>query len=165
MKEIHFLCAGGTIDKIYFDAKSDYQIGEPAVRKMLEEMPVFFDYQITSVLKKDSLDMDDTDREKIKHAVEKCQANLVVITHGTDTMPETARTLTGIKGKTIVLTGAMNPAIFRDTDALFNVGSAIAAVQSLKTGVYIAMNGEIFDGLNVKKDVEKGRFISLNNIV
>ena len=162
MAMIHFLCAGGTIDKIYFDAKSDYQIGQPAVDKMLQEMPVFFDYEITSVLKKDSLDMDQADRETIRQAVEQSTSNKIVITHGTDTMPETAQTLANIKGKTIVLTGAMNPAIFRDTDALFNVGCAIAAVQSLNEGVYIAMNGEIFDGLNVRKDVENGRFVALN---
>lgn len=161
MATILFLCAGGTIDKVYFDAKSDYQIGEPAVYKMLEEMPIFFDYEVTSVLKKDSLEMNDTDRQNIAKAVMQSNNELIVITHGTDTMPETAQALSGIKGKTIVLTGAMAPAIFRDTDALFNVGCAIAAVQSLQPGVYIAMNGEIFDGLNVRKDVENSRFVAL----
>lgn len=162
MKSIHFMCAGGTIDKIYFDAKSDYQIGEPAVEQMLDEMPVHFDYLVSSVLKKDSLEMDDTDRQKILEAVKNCQQERIIITHGTDTMTNTARVLAQVTGKTIVLTGAMAPAIFRDTDALFNVGCAISAVQVLEEGVYIAMNGEIFDALNVCKDVDNERFVRLN---
>jgi len=162
MKLIHFLCAGGTIDKIYFDAKSDYQIGEPAVEQMLNEMPVHFDYLISSILRKDSLEMDDGDRQTVLEAVTNCEQKRIIITHGTDTMPNTARALAGVTGKTIVLTGAMAPAIFRDTDALFNLGCAIAAVQTLGEGVYIAMNGEIFDGLNVRKDLENERFVRLN---
>jgi len=158
MNKIHFFCAGGTIDKIYFDAKSDYQIGEPAVIKMLDEMPVHFDFQVTSLLKKDSLEMDDADREIIRKAVVECDQECVVITHGTDTMPETARALNGIEDKVIVLTGALAPAIFRDTDALFNVGCALTAVQASEPGVYIAMNGILFDGVNVRKDVENERF-------
>ena len=161
MKKVHIFCAGGTIDKIYFDAKSDYQIGEPAVIKMLEEMPVHFDYQVTSLLKKDSLEMDGADRELIVQAVKACEQELIIITHGTDTMPETARALAGVTDKTIVLTGAMAPAIFRDTDALFNVGCALAAVQSAEQGIYIAMNGELFDGLNVCKDVANERFVAI----
>ena len=160
MSKIHFLCAGGTIDKIYFDAKSDYQIGEPAVIKMLNELPLFFDYQVTSVLKKDSLEMTQFDREELRRAVENCSESLIVITHGTDTMSETAKALAGIVDKTIVLTGAMSPAIFRETDAYFNVGCAIAGVQSLKPGVHIAMNGEIFDAMNVTKDRQQGRFVT-----
>ena len=158
MNKIHFFCAGGTIDKIYFDAKSDYQIGEPAVIKMLDEMPVHFDFQVTSLLKKDSLEMDDADREVIRKAVLECDQEYIVITHGTDTMPETARALNGIEDKVIVLTGALAPAIFRDTDALFNVGCALTAVQASEPGVYIAMNGILFDGMNVRKDVENERF-------
>ena len=158
MNKIHFFCAGGTIDKIYFDAKSDYQIGEPAVIKMLDEMPVHFDFQVTSLLKKDSLEMDDADREIIRKAVLECDQECIVITHGTDTMPETARALNGIEDKVIVLTGALAPAIFRDTDALFNVGCALTAVQASEPGVYIAMNGILFDGMNVRKDVENERF-------
>ena len=138
------------------------QIGEPAVIKMLDEMPVHFDYQVTSLLKKDSLEMNDDDRQLIVEAVDACSERLVVITHGTDTMPETAIVLSEISNKTIVLTGAMAPAIFKETDALFNLGCAIAAVQTLKAGVFIAMNGEIFDALNVRKDREKGGFTTLN---
>ena len=162
IQKIHFLCAGGTIDKIYFDAKSDYQIGEPAVAQMLDAMPIHFDYQISSVMRKDSLDMDDEDRQAILEAVTNCKQQRIIITHGTDTMPNTARVLSKVTGKTIVLTGAMAPAIFRDTDALFNLGCAISAVQTLDEGVYIAMNGEIFDALNVRKDVENERFVRLN---
>jgi len=129
---------------------------------MLNEMPIHFDYLISSILRKDSLEMDDDDRQTVLDAVNNCKQQRIIITHGTDTMPHTARTLAGVTGKTIVLTGAMAPAIFRDTDALFNLGCAIAAVQTLDEGVYIAMNGEIFDGLNVRKDVENERFVRLN---
>jgi len=161
MNKVHFFCAGGTIDKIYFDAKSDYQIGDPAVTKMLEEMPVHFEYQVTSLLRKDSLEMNDADRQLIYRTINGADDQCIIITHGTDTMPLTAQALSDIKGKTIVLTGAMAPAIFRDTDALFNVGCALSAVQTLPEGVYIVMNGQVFDALNVRKDVENERFIAL----
>jgi len=161
MNKVHFFCAGGTIDKIYFDAKSDYQIGDPAVTKMLEEMPVHFEYQVTSLLRKDSLEMNDADRQLIYRTINGADDQCIIITHGTDTMPLTAQALSDIKGKTIVLTGAMAPAIFRDTDALFNVGCALSAVQTLPEGVYIVMNGQVFDALNVRKDVENERFITL----
>jgi len=138
------------------------QAAQPAVAQMLDEMPIHFDYLISSVLRKDSLEMDESDRQTMLDAVQNCEQKRIIITHGTDTMPNTARALAGVTGKTIVLTGAMSPAIFRDTDALFNLGCAIAAVQTLGEGVYIAMNGEIFDGLNVRKDLENERFVRLN---
>jgi L-asparaginase len=154
-------CVGGTIDKIYFDAKSKYEVGSPAVSRMLRELPVHMDIAVTSLMAKDSLDMDDEDRRKIASAVSESPCQRIVITHGTDTMPETARALTNIADKTIVLTGALSPAIFRDSDAMFNVGGALAAVQSKGPGVYIVMNGSVFDALNVRKDVEANRFVTL----
>jgi len=160
--KIHFFCVGGTIDKIYFDAKSSYEVGAPAVAKMLNELAVHFSYEVTPLMAKDSLEMTDADREMIACEVAASECEKIVITHGTDTMPETARSLLGIKDKAIVLTGALAPAIFRDSDAMFNIGGALAAVQSKDDGVYIVMNGEVFNAQNVRKDVKANRFVRLN---
>lgn len=160
--KIHIFCVGGTIDKVYFDAKSKYEVGAPAIGKMLKELSVHFDYEVTSLMAKDSLEMTDEDRFFITNAVSESESEKILITHGTDTMPETARALSSIRGKTIVLTGALAPAIFRDSDAMFNIGGALAAVQAQDEGVYIVMNGEVFDGRNVRKDVQENRFVRLN---
>lgn len=160
--KIHIFCVGGTIDKIYFDAKSKYEVGDPAIGKMLKELAVTADYKVTSLMAKDSLDMTDDDRARIRQAVADSDCERIVITHGTDTMPETARALEDVRGKTVVLTGALAPAIFRDSDAMFNIGGALAAVQSKQAGVYIVMNGEVFDALNVRKNVQENRFERLN---
>lgn len=157
--KIHIIAVGGTIDKIYFDAKSKYQIGKPAISKVLTEQPIHLNVQVTALMAKDSLDMNDADREAIKEAVLSSDANKIVITHGTDTMTDTAQALAGIKNKAIVLTGALQPAIFKHSDAEFNLGGALAAVQVLEHGVYIVMNGNVFDGLKVKKDRERNRFV------
>lgn len=151
--KIKFITTGGTIDKVYFDAKSEYEVGPPQVADLLHEASVTFQFEIESVLRKDSLDMTDADRELIRQKVAGDSFTLVVVTHGTDTMVQTARKLTGIPGKTIVLTGSMQPARFRVTDAEFNLGTAVAAVQVLPPGVYIVMNGRIFDPLRCRKDV------------
>ncbi len=156
--KIKFLAAGGTIDKIYFDRESEYQIGEPAVCEVLKEANATFDFEVASVLRKDSLDMTDEDRRSIRDHVLSCPELRIVVTHGTDTMIETARVLCGIKGKTIVLTGAMQPAKFRFTDAVFNIGCAVIAVQTLPEGVHIVMNGKIFDPRTTKKNRAANRF-------
>jgi len=160
--KVHIFCVGGTIDKVYFDAKSKYEVGAPAVAKMLRELSMNVDYEITSLMTKDSLEMSDDDRALVAQAVVDSPHDLILITHGTDTMPDTARSLIDITGKTIVLTGALAPAIFRESDAMFNVGGALATVQSKQSGVYIVMNGEVFDANNVRKDREANRFVSLN---
>jgi len=113
---------------------------------------------VTPLLRKDSLELTDQDREKIRQAVATSSARQIVITHGTDTMVVTARSLAGIADKTVVLTGAMQPARFRATDALFNVACALTAAQTLPPGVYIAMNGRIFDPKITRKNVELNRF-------
>ncbi|RBP51409.1 asparaginase domain-containing protein [Arenicella xantha] len=159
--KIQIFCVGGTIDKIYFDAKSKYEVGSPAIGKLLAELSIHFSYKVDSLMAKDSLEMTDEDRRLIREAVMNSSSDRILITHGTDTMPETARALLGIDGKTIVLTGALAPAIFRDSDAAFNVGGALAAAQSKPAGVYIVMNGEVFDGDKVRKDVEANRFVGL----
>lgn len=158
MTDITFLTTGGTIDKVYFDARSEFQVGAPQVRDILTIANVGFPYDLVSVLKKDSLEMTDEDRAEIRRTVESLPASRIVITHGTDTMVDTARALEGIPGKTIVLTGAMEPARSRDTDATFNVGCAVAAVQCLPAGVYIAMSGQILPAGRVRKNYDTRRF-------
>ena len=160
--KVHVFCVGGTIDKIYFDAKSKYEVGAPAIGKMLAQLDVNMDIEITSLMAKDSLDMSDDDRAVIADAVFNCRESKIIITHGTDTMPNTAKALVNQSDKTIVLTGALSPAVFKDSDALFNVGGALAAVQTMQNGVYIVMNGEVFDAINVCKDTENNCFVRLN---
>lgn len=152
-------CVGGTIDKVYFDAKSKYEIGSPAVSRILREHDVVFDYQVVSLMAKDSLDMTHEDRAIIKEAVANSVESRIVITHGTDTMHATAAELADVRNKTIIFTGALAPAIFKDSDAVFNVGCAVAAAQTAVPGIYIAMNGRIFNHDEVKKDVQNNRFV------
>ncbi len=156
--KIKFYALGGTIDKIYFDAMSKYQVGPPGIRGILEDARVRFDYEIESLLQKDSLDMDDKDRAMVLNTVSHEECDHIVITHGTDTMIETAIILKKVKKKVIVLTGAMEPAGFKSSDASFNLGCAIAAVQTLNPGVYIAMNGSIFNPDNAKKNRKLKQF-------
>ncbi len=158
---IVFYTTGGTIDKVYFDKNSSYEIGESLLMKTLSEANIIFNYNIKTVLKKDSLDMTEEDRKLIYSNLKSDPAKKIVLTHGTDSMVETAQKLEGIKEKVIVLTGSMTPARFKESDAVFNVACAIIAVQLLNPGVYIAMNGSIFKSDNVIKNVEKGRFETL----
>ena len=158
---IKIFTTGGTIDKVYFDARSEFEVGSPQVQDVLQESNVVFAYEIESILRKDSLDLTDEDRRLIRRHVEAEACRRVVITHGTDTLIDTAKMLSGIAAKTIVLTGSMQPARFRATDAIFNIGTAIGAVQSLQPGVYLVMNGCIFDPNRVRKNREKNRFEEL----
>jgi L-asparaginase len=157
---IAIFTTGGTIDKVYFDALSDYQVGPSALTDMLRANGVSAAYAVTPLLRKDSLELTDADRARIRGAVMDSHAAQVLITHGTDTMDATARALRGLPGKTIVLTGALQPATLKHSDAEFNVGFALAAVQCLPPGVYIAMNGQVFAADNVRKDRSAGRFIA-----
>ena len=156
--KIHIFTTGGTIDKIYFDQKSEFQVGEPQIGAVLKEANVTVDYTITSILRKDSLDLTDADRRFIRDTIDACSEPYAVVTHGTDTMIETANALQSIEKKTIVLTGAMQPAKFRLTDAVFNIACAFMAVQLLPFGVYVAMNGQIFDPARSRKNVADNRF-------
>ena len=155
---IAILTTGGTFDKVYFDANSEYSIGEPCISSILDEGNVTSDYRVKSILKKDSLDITQDEREIIKEAVLECDEDRIIITHGTDTMVETAKFLEDIKEKTIVLTGAMQPARFRKTDAIFNSGFAYSAALTLENGIYIAMSGQIFNSNNVKKNIDLWKF-------
>ena len=157
------LTTGGTIDKVYFDARSEFAIGDSVVGELLNEAHVDAPYRLAEVMRKDSLELDDADRQHILDEVQGCPEQCVVITHGTDTMTVTAASLTegmrAASNKTVVLTGALSPARFAKSDATFNVGMAFAAVQSLPAGVYIVMNGQVFEAGHVRKDLEHNVFV------
>lgn len=155
---LEILCCGGTIDKVYFDAKSSYQVGTPAVADILARARVVA-LPLRSLLKKDSLEMTDDDRAAVAAAVRESAARRFVVCHGTDTMTQTARAVEAAAiGKTAVFVGAFLPAVFRESDADFNLGFALAAAQVLAAGVYVAMNGKILAAASAVKNVEAGRF-------
>ena len=158
MEDLLIVTTGGTIDKVYFDAKSDYQVGEPQIGKILDDLGVAFRFHVIPLLRKDSLFVNDDDRKLMRATIAAQNERCVLVTHGTDSMVETAKVLADITDKTIVLTGALNPARFEGSDAEFNIGCAVGAVQSLAPGVYIAMNGRIWDPAKVRKNVEANRF-------
>lgn len=156
--KIRIVTTGGTIDKVYFDALSTYQVGDPTIVQILEEANVDIPFELDQICKKDSLELTDEDRDKIVEAVEKSKETRILITHGTDTMIETARRMRGVAGKTIVFTGSMAPARLRNSDAFFNVGCAIVALQTLPSGIYIVMNGRIHNPERVSKNRSQLRF-------
>lgn len=155
---ILLLTTGGTIDKIYFDAKSEFSIGDSEFPAIAEVAQMQIPYRVQGVMRKDSLDMTDEDRQAIRAAVEASKESRILITHGTDTMVDTARVLMDLTDRTIVLTGAMQPSRMRITDAPFNLGFAIGALMSLPKGVYVAMSGQILDPRTARKNREAGRF-------
>ena len=157
---IHFITTGGTIDKIYFDELSQFEVGDSQIKTMLTDALVDFSYDVRAIMKKDSLDITADDRETIRAHIEASDHKHFIITHGTDTMPETAAALRGIEDKIVVLTGALTPARFRTTDAVFNIGMAVGAVQTAAPGVYIAMSGQVFEAGQVRKNREANRFES-----
>ncbi|MDL2351931.1 MAG: asparaginase domain-containing protein [Pseudomonadota bacterium] len=157
------LTTGGTIDKNYFDALSEYQVVDSGIPALLKEARVALPFRIEEVCRKDSLELTDEDRADIARRVAEAAEARIVITHGTDTMTETAKTLAGMQGKTVVLTGALSPARFAETDAPFNLGMAFAIAQVAPPGVYIAMSGQVFDGLRVRKDRAGGRFVAVED--
>lgn len=161
--KIRILLTGGTIDKEYDKIHGQLVFSKSHINEMLEQARCTLDTTIESYKLQDSLNMDMADRLQI---MEKCRSyteDKVVITHGTDTMVETAKVLAeNIKDKTIVVFGAMIPYTFGDSDALFNIGTALAAVQAMPYGVYITMNGIIFPYDNVQKNKEEGYFEFIN---
>ena len=159
---LEILTTGGTIDKVYFDNKSNYEVGDPFVEELLRKMNVNISFKVKSLMKIDSLDMTDIHREEILNYIKNSNANNFLITHGTDSIVETAIYLKKISDKTIVLTGSLKPAIFIDNDAIFNVGSALTSAQILKNGVYIVINGQVFNPDNVRKNLDKNIFETIN---
>jgi L-asparaginase len=155
---IRFITTGGTIDKIYFDELSEFEVGESPLQAILSDGLVSFDYDVVSMFRKDSLELTDADRQELKDFIAGDDAGRYVISHGTDTMTETAAALAEITGTRIVLTGALSPARFRTTDAIFNVGMAVAAVQVVEPGIYIAMSGQVFRAGEVVKNRDENRF-------
>ena len=158
MRHLTIVTTGGTIDKIYFDDLSTYQIGEPEIGRILTAFGVGFTFNVIALMRKDSLHISADDRELIRRTIEAQPYEHVLITHGTDTMVETAKVLASVPGKTILLTGALNPTRFQNSDAVFNIGCAIGAVQTLPAGVYIAMSGRVWDPFKVRKNRDANRF-------
>ena len=161
MKQLVIFTTGGTIDKVYFDAASEFQVGHPVIGDLLKRMNVEFEVFVHQLMRVDSLDMTDADRKVIYEAVEGCDAEHILITHGTDGMVETAAWLKMIRDKKIVLTGALQPAAFAENDAVFNIGCAIGAIQAISVGVYIAMNGQVFRADEVVKNRSENKFQSI----
>ena len=155
---IKIFTTGGSIDKGYSTKESSFVVGEPHIGPILQEANVAVAYEVESLLKKDSLEITDEDRQAIFHKIEADPHRQIILTHGTDTMVETAMLLRAVGGKVIVLTGAMQPTAFKQTDAAFNVGCAIIAVQTLPDGIYVVMNGRVFDPRRARKNLELDRF-------
>jgi len=156
---IKIFVTGGTFDKEYNELNGELFFKETHLYEMLKLGRCRLEFDITTLMMIDSLDMSDSDREIILQNCIRTNGEKIVITHGTDTMVETARIIAGsVKDKTIVLTGAMIPYKFGSSDGLFNLGSALAFVQTLPHGVYIAMNGKYFNWDNVRKNKKTGVF-------
>ncbi len=156
---ILIVTTGGTIDKVYFDARSRFEVGDSVVGRLLAQAHVRQPYDIVALMRKDSLDLDDRDRAEILAAIAGRPERRVVVTHGTDTMTDTAAVLAALEERTVVLTGALAPARFAESDAVFNVGMAFASVQTLPFGVYICMNGQVFRAGEVVKDRSRNAFV------
>ncbi len=155
---IKILTTGGTIAKRYDEISGKLHFDKKHLEKMLGQGRCTRDISIEAIMMKDSLEMNDGDRQKIYDAVLACKETSIMIVHGTDTMVETAQRLSTIEGKIILLVGAMIPYAFKNSDALFNVGAAFGALASLDVGVYVVMNGQVFSWDRVQKDREKGVF-------
>lgn len=156
---IRLLVTGGTFDKHYDELTGRLSFGETNVPAVLARGRCRIPVVVQVLMLKDSLDLSAEDRDAVVAAARGCAERHVVVTHGTDTMVETARTLAeaGL-GKTIVLTGAMVPFAFGSSDGLFNLGSALSFAQALPAGVYVAMNGQYFPWDNVRKNRDLGVF-------
>ncbi|GAB5534764.1 MAG: asparaginase domain-containing protein [Rubricoccaceae bacterium] len=167
--DLHILTTGGTIDKVYFDAKSTFQVGQPLVSEILDAAGVVLEYEVEVLFQKDSLELTDADRQLVIDRVQNSPAQRILITHGTDTMTETASAVSNALGadsdRTIVFVGSLTPARFKASDAEFNVGFAAAAAQILSPGVYVAMNGHVFDATSVRKNRTQNRFESMDAAV
>jgi L-asparaginase len=159
--KITFIQTGGTIDKDYPKTQKGwaFEIAEPAVRRILEKLNPSFEYEIISVLKKDSLEITDEDRLLLLKTCQDIDNEQIIITHGTDTMLKTAEFLSAITDKIIVLTGAMLPERFTNSDAPVNLGTAISGVQTLHSGIYVAMYGLILPYHKMTRNPETGKFI------
>ena len=159
---IKLFVTGGTFDKEYNELNGQLFFKDSHINEILKLGRSRLDISVKTLMLIDSLDMTDADRNIILENCLHCEEDKIVITHGTDTMTETAQYLSNkIPGKTVVITGAMIPYKFGSSDGLFNMGSALAFVQSLPAGIYIAMNGRYYDWNNCKKNKQTGFFEEL----
>lgn len=156
---IRIFITGGTFDKEYNELNGQLYFKDTHMSDLLEMGRSKLDVEIRTLMMIDSLEMTDEDRELIAHQCNQCEETQIIITHGTDTMSNTAQWLAEkVKNKTIVLTGAMIPIKFGSSDGLFNLGSALAFAQTLPPGIYVAMNGRYFNWDNVRKNRQTGVF-------
>jgi L-asparaginase len=160
---IRILVTGGTFDKEYDELTGRLFFKETHLPEMLRRGRCLLDVVAETVMMIDSLELDDAGRARIVERARDCEESAIVVTHGTDTMVQTARALAGagLPNKTVVLTGAMVPYAFGSSDGLFNLGSALSFVQVLPPGVYVAMNGQHFHWNAVRKNTGSGCFESL----
>lgn len=160
---IKLLLTGGTIDKNYNESNGELNFESTHIPALLELGRNKSEIEIKQLMLKDSLEMDDADRQLILQACTESKQDNILITHGTDTMVDTANVLGGAGlDKTVVLVGAMIPYVFKHSDAVFNMGFALACVQTLPNGIYVAMNGKVFDWDSVVKNRKKGAFEKTN---
>jgi L-asparaginase len=159
--KILFIQTGGTIDKDYSKVFQAYNfdINDPAVERILDKVNPSFEFEIMSLLKKDSMDMNEEDRELIRKTCQNSDSSKIIITHGTDTMVETAKVLSSIKNKAIILTGSARPERFSNSDATFNIGVAVGALNVVDEGVFVAMNGVLRSFDTVIKNPKTGQFV------
>ena len=163
---IHFIITGGTIDSEWSAAQDTATIlGDSKLPQYFKDKKLHNELRFTTVCMKDSRSLDNTDVKNILKAVEESEEKKIIITHGTYTMPDTARYLEAnlkAKDKTVILTGSMTPLKgFEFSDAPFNLGYAISKVQDLKPGVYLCMNGRVFTTSEVAKNLAEGKFYSV----
>ena len=159
---IRIFITGGTFDKTYDEIRGSLAFGDTHLPEMLRLGRSRVEVTVRTLMMVDSLDMTAADRALVVRNCAQCEESMIVITHGTDTMVETARAIAeGVAGKTVVLTGAMIPYAFGSSDGLFNLGSALSFAQVLPPGVYIAMNGQQFTWNAVRKNKETGVFESV----
>ena len=158
--KITFIQTGGTIDKDYPKITGGwaFEIDKPAVERILEKLDPSFSFEILSAFKKDSLMIEDGDRIQLLKMIEELENQKIIVTHGTDTMIETANYLSTIANKTIILTGAMKPERFYNSDASINLGVAVGAINVLSPGVYVAMHGVVKKYNEIKRDLESGKY-------
>lgn len=159
--KITFIMTGGTIDKDYAPGAGtyDFEIGEPAIKRILETINPNFEFELIPVFRKDSLDISEQDRQLIFDVCKDVENDKIIISHGTDTMTKTAEKLKDIEGKKLILFGSSRPERFKDSDAAFNLGVAIGAINCISNGAYIAMNGKVHNWDKCKKDSKSGQFI------
>jgi L-asparaginase len=163
---IRIFITGGTFDKEYNELNGQLFFKDTHMHDLLELGRCRLDVEIRTLMMIDSLEMTDEDRDLIVHQCNNCEEDRIVITHGTDTMADTARILAEkvTANKTIVLTGAMIPIKFGSSDGLFNLGGALAFVQTLPPGIYVAMNGRYFNWDNVRKNRQTGVFEEMSRL-